>query len=144
MWPTYRSGDLQLRSAHTDAAGNWVLPELVILYYQLLKYIFDFGLFANTVQLGAPWIDINFWNIFFLVGFSTRPVESKSREKSKNRKKSGKIRKIGFDFLLDFLAKMPKCHKMPKCLHFGSGCIRIFCYYIIIYLNLKAWTKGPT
>ena len=25
--------------------------------------------------------------------------------------KNGKIR---FDFLLDFLAKMPKCHKMPK------------------------------
>ena len=39
--------------------------------------------------------------------------KSKSREKSKNRKKSDKIGKIGFDFLLDFLAKMPKCHKMP-------------------------------
>ena len=71
VWPTYRSGDLQLKWAHTDAAGNWVLPELVILYYQLLKYILDFGLFANAVQLGAPWIDINFWNIFFLVGLST-------------------------------------------------------------------------
>ena len=71
VWPTYRNGDLQLRWAHTDVAGNWVLPELVILYYQLLKYILDFGLFANAVQLGAPWIDINFWNIFFLVGLST-------------------------------------------------------------------------
>ena len=38
----------------------------------------------------------------------------KSREKSKGRKKTDKIGKIGFDFLLDFLAKMPKCHKMPK------------------------------
>ena len=24
-----------------------------------------------------------------------------------------KVRKVEFDFLLDFLAKMPKCHKMP-------------------------------
>ena len=28
--------------------------------------------------------------------------------------KSLKIGKIGFDFLLDFLAKMPKYHEMPK------------------------------
>ena len=34
---------------------------------------------------------------------------SKSWEKSKNRKKSDKIGKIGIDFLLDFLAKIPKC-----------------------------------
>ena len=52
--------------------------------------------------------------------FETRAVGleglkvGKSREKSKSRKKSDKIGKIGFDFLLDFLAKMPKCHKMPK------------------------------
>ena len=39
--------------------------------------------------------------------------KSKSREKYKSRKKSDKIGKIGFDFLSDFLAKMPKCHKMP-------------------------------
>ena len=37
----------------------------------------------------------------------------KSLKIGKNRKKSDKIGKIGFDFLLDFLAKMPKCHKMP-------------------------------
>ena len=37
----------------------------------------------------------------------TRAVESESR-------KVGKSLKIGFDFLLDFLARMPKCHKMPK------------------------------
>ena len=49
-----------------------------------------------------------------VTGFLTIVVESESREKSKNRKKSDKIGKIGFDFLLDFLAKMPKCHKMPK------------------------------
>ena len=41
----------------------------------------------------------------------TRVVESESL---KIGKKSDKIRKIRFDFLLDFLAKMPKCHKMPK------------------------------
>ena len=41
--------------------------------------------------------------------------------KSKSREKSDKIGKIGFDFLLDFLAIMPKYHKMPKCLHFKSG-----------------------
>ena len=41
--------------------------------------------------------------------------KSKSREESKNRKKLDKIGKIGkirFDFLLDFLAIMPKYHKM--------------------------------
>ena len=40
---------------------------------------------------------------------STRVVESESLKVGK----SLKIGKIGFDFLLDLLAKMPKCHKMP-------------------------------
>ena len=42
--------------------------------------------------------------------FTSRAVESESREKSKNWKKSDKI---GSDFLSDFLAKMPICHKLP-------------------------------
>ena len=48
--------------------------------------------------------------------FQIRAVESeslkvkKSLKIEKNRIKSDKI---GFDFLLDFLAKMPKCHKLP-------------------------------
>ena len=40
----------------------------------------------------------------------TRAVESESQEVGK----SLKIGKIRFDFLLDFLAKMPKYHEMPK------------------------------
>ena len=44
----------------------------------------------------------------FKVAESTRVVESKSLKVVK----SLKIGKIGFDFLLDFLAKMPKRHKM--------------------------------
>ena len=53
----------------------------------------------------------------------TRAVESESREVGKSLKigknlkkwdkKSDKIGKIGFDFISDFLAKMPKGHKMP-------------------------------
>ena len=48
---------------------------------------------------------------------ATRVVESenlKVGKSLKNGKKSDEIGKIGFDFLLDFLATMPKCHKMPK------------------------------
>ena len=42
-----------------------------------------------------------------------RVVESESLKVGKSvniGKKSDKIGKIGFDFLLDLLAKMPKCH----------------------------------
>ena len=56
---------------------------------------------------------------------STRVVESESLKSGKVLK-TGKIGKIGLDFLLDLLAKMPKCHKIQKCLHLGSGsCNRI-------------------
>ena len=45
-----------------------------------------------------------------------RAVESESLKVGKSLKigkKSDKIGKIGFDFLIYFLAKMPKCHEMP-------------------------------
>ena len=71
---------------------------------------------------------------------SCRIGKSKSRDSLKIGKNSDEIgnnrfdlnsidsmRLNRFDFLLDFLARMPKYHKMPKCLHFRSGsCIKIF------------------
>ena len=48
--------------------------------------------------------------VSLLVGVNIRAVESESLKVGKRLK----IGKIGFDFLLDFLAKVPKYHKMSK------------------------------
>ena len=76
-------------------------------------------------------------------------MESESLKVGKSKKigkKSDKIGKIGFDFLLDFLPKMPKCHKMPKnAIKCANACTSGQGPTLEYFLNVyNSGTRGPT
>ena len=80
----------------------------------------EFPLQSDTIRivhtLLIRFILYNTSRLYSAYQVHTRVVESESLKVGKSvtvniEKKSDKIGKIGFDFLLDFLAKMPKCQK---------------------------------